>query len=132
MLAKIAHSYAIALLGVDGFKPYLQEFILGKESNYGKHVGGGMDQKRDTNQFHRILTGHLILNGTIYLFMKIRLFARLGPETSCPPSYWVIIGELTPTQLERLTNYRARPNSPRTSDKSPSHHRPSRPIRDQK
>ena len=41
MLAKIAHSYAVAELGLEGFKPCLQKIILGTDIRQLAHYVGG-------------------------------------------------------------------------------------------
>jgi hypothetical protein len=41
MLAKIAHSYAVAELGIDGFKPFLNKIILGANIHHLSHYVGG-------------------------------------------------------------------------------------------
>ncbi len=42
LLAKIGHSYAVALLGTDSFNPFLLDFILGMKQNVFDFVGGPM------------------------------------------------------------------------------------------
>lgn len=48
LLAKIAHSYAIAELGYRSFKPFLLDIILGKTESCGYYIGGKYDKITST------------------------------------------------------------------------------------
>ncbi len=98
MLAKIAHSFAVAKFGLNGFTPFLQNIILEDGAPWRPYVGGSFDYQRDTAQFHRIIAGRIQAPTCTWLFVKIRLFAQLGGPNECPPFYWVIVGSLTPAQ----------------------------------
>jgi hypothetical protein len=98
-LAKVVHCMAIAQFGIDSFRPFLPEVILGKEKNIGFYVGGmslgttpDPDLPKGTHKisahhfaFTQMLneaTGHRVLVGTL------RLFAFTGA-----PTYCAVVGE---------------------------------------
>jgi len=77
MLAKIAHSYAAAVIGLDGFEPLLVEHILG-EGVSPWHLVGGTNLDDDvpaTDSLHE--KDHVVqmADGTRYLTVRVRLFA---------------------------------------------------------
>lgn len=91
MLAKIAHSYAVAELGPRKFKPMLLDLILGR---YGLHpsqlVGGEWgSHEPDTpgSELHEI-TVKLFSGLRDYYVVQIRLFSKLDM-----PRYLVVVGE---------------------------------------
>jgi hypothetical protein len=100
MLAKIAHSYAIARFGEASFVPFLPEIILGK-SDYAPHfVGGdrsGVPLIDEPNVLHRVYGQACDLNGQPYLLVAVRLFAFMGM-----PRYLVVVGKIADGSLERL------------------------------
>ena len=55
MLAKIAHSYAMAKLGPHGFRPFLSDLILGKDPIYPAHfVGSAFGVVPETKDRHTV------------------------------------------------------------------------------
>lgn len=119
LLAKIAHGFAVAELGLDGFSPMLPEFILrtfGQKENWPNcyHVVGGdpRDYAAD-NALHVLGLGMISANGIIYLVVAIRLFANLGA-----PVFHVVVGEVNQEQQVRIAALeKARV---RTHDKTPA------------
>lgn len=100
MLAKIAHAYGVANVGLSGFKPYLTSMILGLEPNIGRYVGCIPPHLPTPPPFasdspHRIIPHNLWIGETLVVGVEIGLFRNLFPES---PSYFAIIGEdlLTP------------------------------------
>lgn len=97
MLAKIAHSYAVARIGLGKFKPYLPSFILRKfeqaeqYSECYEFVGGNPVTlaPAEPTELHQL--GHEIMNynGRRLLLIGIRLFASLAA-----PLFWVVAGEV--------------------------------------
>lgn len=90
MLAKIAHAKAVAELKLNGFKPYLQNLILGKEPPSGHYIGCYDDEpipaeQNLTNRVH--LEWHKVRN-TRFVCANIRFFANIGA-----PTYLVVVGE---------------------------------------
>jgi hypothetical protein len=98
MLAKIAHSYAIAELGLSAFKPLLPKLILGHKSAtlelFGC-IGDTIPPAEDIGKgitHHRI---HLISakksdNSEVeYLVADLRLFANYGS-----PQYHIVVGSM--------------------------------------
>ena len=53
LLAKIAHSYAVHVLGIDGFTPYLPKFILEHTLKSNRYLIGSAEAKT-TQALHRI------------------------------------------------------------------------------
>jgi hypothetical protein len=97
MLAKIAHSYAVAEYGIDAFEPLLLPLILGK-MDFGPYLVGGDASEPVPDQpavLHDIFRMDCRRdNGPDYFGVAIRLFAMMGM-----PRYYVIVGRLWP--LER-------------------------------
>jgi hypothetical protein len=102
MLAKIAHSFAIALFGLNAFQPFLRDFILGKSNhmtyfigstdpepalaspeNLGYQIGWKVWQSTATNQ----------LPPYNLLIIEIRLFPSVGLPHLGPPRYFVVVGQ---------------------------------------
>ena len=92
MLAKIAHSHAIAMLGEDSFEPWLPELILNENMSYPYWVGSELPIRPATPE-HTMTIEFGVTNrstdrtplGVIY----IRLFPNLGG-----PIYLVVIGKM--------------------------------------
>ena len=95
LLAKIAHSYSIALLGNNSFEPTLLDIILGKNTDFFDFIGGPDEITQlsiDKSQLHQIsisyIYNHLnqtlppIINAEIYLFSFLNM-----------PLYQVIVGK---------------------------------------
>lgn len=91
MLGKIGHSFAVAEIGLDHFKPLLRKAILGEEMwNHGYYVGGEPNpippSKYSTELGLRRLRDP---KGKEYVVARIRLFGDLGA-----PVYYAVVGEL--------------------------------------
>ena len=90
MLAKIAHSYAVAELGMDGFKPILNNLMLGLPTlHMAQFVGGGFLPEPKSTELHEISIklSHR-LDGRGFWVVRTRLFADLDM-----PAYYVVAGE---------------------------------------
>lgn len=87
-LAKIAHGYAVAYLGVDGFTPFLLEAILSESSDPFLYVGGFSEPPANEHALHFLQHGHAVLGDTTLVLVRIRLFASLGA-----PEYVVVAGK---------------------------------------
>jgi hypothetical protein len=108
MLAKIAHTVAIARLGIDSFEPFLPPFILGNDPKLGSYLIGGADGPTETEQlpkgrfralFHHIEFCAMDAPGMPRILVaKIRLFSFTGS-----PSYYAIVGEPGPSAMAQLT-----------------------------
>ncbi|MBA3075721.1 MAG: HNH endonuclease [Anaerolineae bacterium] len=90
MLAKIAHSFAIANLGEKAFHPLLSDLILGKSITPQYLVGGDVSAilPEQKNVLHDIFLQNCLSNGIEYTLVGIRLFAFMGM-----PRYHVVVGE---------------------------------------
>lgn len=86
-LAKIAHCYAINVLG-DGFTPLLREIILSDPTtpNFDL-IGGDSDSRDPTNNLHEIGLGWQTCYGVDYAIVRLRMFSNLGA-----PTYRIIAG----------------------------------------
>jgi len=93
-LAKIAHSFAAATLGVGSFIPTLTKAIRGEEPmNLSYYVGcamAGLVPVEPTQHLHSLECGRATLNGKEMVIVRVRLFAVDGF-----PAYDVIVGEVT-------------------------------------
>jgi hypothetical protein len=88
MLAKIAHSFAVAEMGLGSFKPLLPDLILGKTMTPTYWVGGQLDIPPPGVTDRIDLDYDWNANGKTFTVAHIRLFAQLGA-----PLYHVVIGE---------------------------------------
>lgn len=88
MLAKIAHSYAVAEWGFHSFRPLLLDLIFGRSDTASYWVGGDMTTKpADTNGLHKMQLKREMLLGTEYVVAYITLFCMFGA-----PEYRVVVG----------------------------------------
>ena len=96
-LAKVAHSYAVALRGMGGFQPLLSDIILGKPevlcSELFQLIGGGMNlpskllSDPQSLPLHHLEIHHCEASGTKFLIVSIQLFCFLNT-----PTYDVVVG----------------------------------------
>ena len=94
-LAKTAHSYAMAELGVDAFAPFLESIVLEDDfdkirGECGKYVGGAENASPyPTSNLHEIGIGGRLVRGRFLVVVTVRLFSNvLGT-----PTYDVVVGE---------------------------------------
>jgi len=88
-LAKIAHCYAVSVLGTE-FRPLLPDLILAdpKNPNFSLIGGEGNSSAADpTDNLHELGSGWESHLGVEYAVVKIRMFSNLGA-----PTYRVIAG----------------------------------------
>lgn len=93
MLAKVAHSYAVAKEGIDGFTPLLRDLIRGRDDDYGLLIGI-LDRKtpQERGTLHAVYLWIAHVSGAVekrYLVAEIHLFTNLGA-----PHYHIVVGEL--------------------------------------
>jgi hypothetical protein len=94
MLAKIAHSMAVVSMGFDGFRPFLNAFILRGEGFIHRYVGGEIENNEPASDAtHEIIVYAHPLNDVVLVVAKIRLFANGGG-----PIFLVVVGEALETQ----------------------------------
>jgi hypothetical protein len=92
LLAKIAHSYAAAELGLDAFEPALARYIRGRRLEGEPHwIGGDPAAHRHapSQRFHQIGWEVQTIAERHYLIVRLRLFCAIGA-----PAYCVVVGEL--------------------------------------
>jgi hypothetical protein len=89
-LAKIAQALAVGERGIDGFVPYLREYILTGEGPGAYYIGGTWGEPPLVAEplLHRLGTELLNHNGKELVVARIRLFAYAGA-----PLYTVVVGE---------------------------------------
>jgi len=90
MLAKIAHSYAVAELGSPSFTPLLNDFILGRKEFDGNYLVGGMLQDlppSDPTILHELKWRWEDTAHGRFLLVGVRLFSCLGG-----PQHLVVAG----------------------------------------
>jgi hypothetical protein len=89
MLAKIAHSFAVAEWGFHNFNHYLPDLILGNSKTPFYLVGGNMTvQSPDPNGLHRIFAKREQIGSKIYVIVYLTLFCFVGA-----PEYRIVVGE---------------------------------------
>lgn len=85
-LAKIAHSYATAELGLLGFRPALQNIIRNRDlSNRAEYIGGGRGEELPSDQLHDLSLENSINKNVVSV--RIRILGILGT-----PTYHVVVG----------------------------------------
>ena len=88
LMAKIAHSAAVAEYGLDAFDPWLPNFILGKDDcTLDYYVSANENKKVDKNVNHRLTLGTWADDG-VRIGALIRLFCDYGT-----PDFEVAIGK---------------------------------------
>jgi hypothetical protein len=92
LLAKIAHAYAVAELGMKAFRPALTGFIRGANLRIFEWIGGQIEVPPKTNSLHEIGLRMEVANGRHYAVVGLRLFSCLGA-----PQYDIVVGELQPS-----------------------------------
>lgn len=89
MLAKIAHSFAAAELGLGGFRPLLNDLILGKPTRHAaQFVGGTFEPEAKGQERNEISISLMSAVFRDYYVVRLRLFADLEM-----PSYLIVAGE---------------------------------------
>jgi hypothetical protein len=99
MIAKIAHSHTVAVMGLESFQPLLPPLILGYRRDYIDLVGGVPEEHPSLPQASLTMsfqTAHQS-DGKIFGIFNIRLFANLGG-----PIYRVVVGELKSPWPDKL------------------------------
>lgn len=97
LLAKIAHGYATAELGLRAFRPYLPDYIRGTSWEFESQcIGGEQDVPPATEALHEIACGVVSVDGKNLVVVTLRLFAFIGA-----PLYRIVVGELECT-LDQL------------------------------
>lgn len=89
MLAKIAHSYAVAELGEPAFRPKLRRFIRGRPLKALQWIGGDTVIPKAEHRLHDIQWGIEVAGGVNYVVVSLRLFSFIGS-----PQYHIVVGEL--------------------------------------
>jgi hypothetical protein len=89
MLAKIAHSYAVAEWEIHSFRPLLLDLILGRSQTASYWVGGSERALPPDHHssLHRLELRREVLLATTYVVAYIRLFCNFGA-----PEYRVVVG----------------------------------------
>jgi hypothetical protein len=86
LLAKIAHSFAVAEIGLSGFKPFLKPLIISEQLSHCMHYIGSIEKDEPPeNMLHDITL--LEFNTINAILVKIRLLCKLGT-----PTYIVAVG----------------------------------------
>jgi hypothetical protein len=88
-IAKIAHSYATAILGHGSFEPLLPAVIRGEIEMVRVFVGGNEEIDPPEDFLYELSVGTLTAHtGKRYIAVKVRLFSHLGT-----PTYHAIVAE---------------------------------------
>jgi len=96
MIAKVAHVYAVSVLGYGGFQHLVSDFVrtdVPKGMPFTSHfnnvgrIWGGEELK--SKSLHELELGQIDSDGQSYVAVRVRLFASMGM-----PSYYVTVGLL--------------------------------------
>lgn len=87
-LIKIAYGYAIGVLGATGFKPIVQELILGKSEEFLHVLGCFSEESPPDGKMVSLEQGYAEVGGNRYVVVKIRIYGQLPT-----PTYCVVVGE---------------------------------------
>lgn len=104
MLAKIAHSYAVARFGESSFEPLLPNLIIGKDAHAPHLVGGdksGAPLNDQPQTLHDIYPQACDIGDVPYLLIGLRLFAFMGM-----PRYLIATGKIRDGELRDLRKNR--------------------------
>jgi len=91
MIAKIAHAYTVAQIGINAFKPLVTDLILGKSKTPSFWIGGDRDGTQPATagkHLHDLQLGSCVANNTEYVLASVRLFSFANM-----PNYYVVVGE---------------------------------------
>jgi hypothetical protein len=100
LVAKIAHSYAVARFGEHTFEAVLPDLILGKHAYAPHFVGGdksGAPLVDQPEALHDVYPQACDIKGVPYLLIGIRLFAFMGM-----PRYLIVAGKIRDGKLDHL------------------------------
>ncbi len=87
-IAKIAHCFAVARLGVEGFEPLIgRRIIAGDLSTRAEFLGGGSGDEPPASPLHEVGFDSSVPAGSDLVVVRVRLFAVLGL-----PTYTVVVG----------------------------------------
>ncbi|MGJ5037928.1 hypothetical protein ACQR13_27765 [Bradyrhizobium sp. HKCCYLRH3059] len=92
MIAKIAHAFAAAKVGLHSFVPLLEPIILGNATNFYHFVGGfpGATEMPIADKPYEISLSRETCSGRTYLVAKIRLFANVPGSRA----YQAVVGKI--------------------------------------
>lgn len=110
MLAKIAHSYAIASLGLGGFNPILGRLLRNpnRHSEMIMHyIGGIAARPPETEALHLLRTGIIQVAGHELVGVSVQLFAKFNA-----PVYVVVVGVPVGRTLPLHLSYYAAGDAP--------------------
>lgn len=95
-LAKVAHGYACAVLGVDGFPHLLGEFVRSGHEQPRIFVGGELDIEEPRPTIYELALGTtLAWNGQRFLGVRMRFLSFLGT-----PTYTAVVSEHLEQEIE--------------------------------
>ena len=87
-LAKVAHSFAVAELGLNGFRPYLSELIRTRDlTNRAYFIGGGNGDEPASKKLHDLELDTVLSIDAGVVVARVRILGAL--ET---PTYYVAVG----------------------------------------
>ncbi len=94
-LAKIGHALAVGERGIDGFSPFLTDYILTGNGPAAHFIGGtyGTGVPPPDDMLHRLGTEIVLHEGRELVVARIRLFAYAGT-----PVYTVVVGDASGRQ----------------------------------
>lgn len=103
LLAKVAHSYAIAEIGRGTFRPILAPFVRGLPLRALEWIGSEPTDRPATPTLHEISLEIFNSGGQDYVVVNLRLFSFLGT-----PRYQIVVGELERVNQHLLAEGRQR------------------------
>lgn len=101
-LAKTAHAFAVAELGVDGFEPFLNDIVLNRDDDIARYVGG--TQPMDEGDIDPAGTVFIQIGGAEDF---VAVFFQIYPPLKSP-AYAIIVGrrnENTQARIEAMEQH---------------------------
>ena len=95
-LAKTAHAFAVAELGMDGFEPFLNDIILNKSDDLSMYVGGTLPH--DRQEVEPAETLRIFIGGTEeFVAVYLQFYPLLDS-----PAYGIVVGKRNGKTEERI------------------------------
>lgn len=97
LCAKIAHGFAVAEFGIDGFEAWLPSYILGTDRRFGHVLGSSHEQQRSDPIANALNWSAYETAAWNLLAVHIHLFPSMGQ-----PPITVVVGSMSISQYEGL------------------------------
>lgn len=117
MVAKIAHAYAVAELGIDSFNPLALDVVLNQTEDVGYTVGGTLDDVPPVEGgAHLLEISYDGIVPNVFIIVGVRLFSSLGA-----PVYHVVVGNFDFQKPQHVKTFHEQQRRAATNTKSFPH-----------